>query len=280
MTMNIFKAYKEIAKHSPLVHCITNFVTMDFMANSLLAIGAAPVMAHSVEEVTQMTNIASSLLINIGTLEPEWVKAMHLAVDSAYSKSIPIVLDPVGSGATKYRTSTCLDLLNTRKISVVRGNASEVISLCTSDMMEENNHLKMESASKGVESTHDSSDALTYAKNLAKKYNLIVVISGKDDYITNGTQVISTHNGHPLMKKVTGAGCVFSAVIAAFLSLSNTKLNLIELCAIASAFYGAAGEIAAHDEKCLGPASFKQLFIDKLYNITEEELENTVEIKY
>ncbi|WP_446786541.1 hydroxyethylthiazole kinase, partial [Macellibacteroides fermentans] len=164
-----------IKERSPLVHNITNFVVMNNTANALLAIGASPVMAHAIEEVEEMAGIASSLVLNIGTLEPRWVDAMVIAGKIALKRNIPIVFDPVGVGATSYRSEVCKQIISECKPSIIRGNASEIIALC-------NGNVK----TKGVDSTESSDSALSWAMQLAREVNAVVVISGQTDYITDG----------------------------------------------------------------------------------------------
>jgi hydroxyethylthiazole kinase len=168
---------------------------MNNTANALLAMGASPVMAHSVDEVAEMTNISSSLVINIGTLDALWVEAMLIAGKTALNKSTPIVFDPVGAGATSYRSKVCKQLIEECKPSIIRGNASEIIALSDT-----------QAQTKGVDSTNASDSALDSAKALACSTKAIVVISGETDYITDGTTVETVKNGNPMMAKVTGMG--------------------------------------------------------------------------
>lgn len=248
----IWKDLQAIKKISPLVHNITNYVVMEQTANSLLAIGASPVMAHALEEAADMTKIASSLVLNIGTLSCSWVQGMKLALEAANTKEIPVIFDPVGAGATPFRTDIAKSILNSGKISIIRGNASEILSL-NGD----------ESQTKGVDSPLDSSDHTSKAKNLAIKNRCIVWMSGKIDVITDGQFVFLIHNGHLLMSKVTGMGCTATALTGAFAAV-NQKLLLA--CAHSAVIMGIVGEIAA--KKASGPGSFKCAFIDALYDIS------------
>ncbi len=252
-----------IKKFSPLVHNVTNYVVMEQTANSLLAIGASPVMAHALEEVEDMAMIANSLVLNIGTLSSPWVKAMMLALRAANSKSIPSVFDPVGSGATPYRTKVAHSILNHGAITAIRGNASEIVSLNGS-----------QSFTKGVDSSLNASDYLEQAKMLALKNKCIVWMSGKTDVVTNGLTLILIHNGHTLMGKVTGMGCTATAIAGAFLAVNQDPLLG---CAYAAILMGIAGEMAA--QKGNGPGSLKLAFIDTLYNISLNEIGERIRVE-
>ncbi|MHA1231089.1 MAG: hydroxyethylthiazole kinase [Candidatus Helarchaeota archaeon] len=255
------KDLETIREQKPLVHNITNFVVMNHSANVLLAMGASPVMAHSTEEVEEMVSLASALVLNIGTLEPKWVEAMILAGKKA---SCPIVLDPVGSGATKYRTKTAKNLLNELKINVLRGNASEILSL-----------VSKETTTKGVDSVHTVDDAIEIANTIAKEYNgITVAVSGVVDYITNGKKAYKCENGHPMMTKVTGLGCGLTATVGAFCAVQKDyTLATVE----AHGFYGVCGELAA--KKTSNPGSYGVEFLDALYYCGADELRESLKIK-
>jgi hydroxyethylthiazole kinase len=246
----------QIRKKSPLVHNITNYVVMNNTANALLAIGASPVMAHSVDEVEEMVAIASSLVINIGTLSKEWIEAMLLAGKTANKKGIPVIFDPVGAGATTYRTKTCLLIIEECKPSVIRGNASEIMALV-------NSHSK----TKGVDSTASADSAIDSAKILAKNTGAVVVISGPTDYITDGEKVAEVRNGSEMMTKVTGLGCTASAITGAFASVNK---NYFEAATHAMAIMGIAGELAAARSE--GTGTMQLNFLDELYKISDKEI--------
>ncbi|MEI8364822.1 MAG: hydroxyethylthiazole kinase [Parachlamydiaceae bacterium] len=253
-----------IKKFSPLVHNITNYVVMEQTANSLLAIGASPVMAHAVEETEDMARIANSLVLNIGTLSSSWIAGMMLALKVANSKDIPIIFDPVGSGATSFRTETSNTILNHGMVTVIRGNASEILSLNGNKAL-----------SKGVDSLLNASDYLEQAKTLAIKHKCIIWMSGKTDVVTDGQSLFLIHNGHMLMGKVTGMGCTATAISGAFLAVNKDPLMGSVHAAI---LMGIAGEIAA--ENVRGPGSFKLAFIDTLYNISLNDIEGRVRLEY
>ena len=252
-----------VREKSPLVHNITNYVVMNNTANALLAIGASPVMAHAVEEVKDMVAIASVLVINMGTLSKKWVEAMLLAGKAAHEKRIPVVFDPVGAGATPYRNLVATSIIKVCKPSIIRGNASEIMSL-----------TKEATNTKGVDSTISSYSALESAKRLAQETGAVVVISGEEDFITDGKIVYSVKNGSSLMPKVTGMGCTATAIIGAFAAVNT---NSLEAATHAMAVMGVTGEIAA--QKADGPGTMQLHFLDALYNLTAETLANRAKIK-
>lgn len=245
-----------VRSKSPLVHNITNYVVMNNTANALLAIGASPVMAHAVNEVEEMVAIASSLVINIGTLSDDWIAAMILAGKAANKKGIPVIFDPVGAGATSYRTDTCQFIISECKPSVIRGNASEIMALVNS-----------QNQTKGVDSIDSSDSAIEAAKLLARKNGAVVVISGPTDYITDGDQVAEVRNGSTIMTRVTGLGCTATAIIGAFAAVNN---NSFEAAIHAMAIMGIAGELAA--AKSEGTGTMQLHFLDELYKMSEKSI--------
>ncbi|MGV8092113.1 MAG: hydroxyethylthiazole kinase [Mangrovibacterium sp.] len=242
-----------IHKRSPLVHNITNYVVMNNTANALLAIGASPVMAHSVEEVEDMVKIASSLVINIGTLSNKWIKGMFLAGKAAKREGIPVILDPVGAGATSYRTDTCLALIKDCSPDIIRGNGSEIIALTRGG-----------GQTKGVDSLSSSDSALDSATKLARQTGAIVVVSGPTDYITDGEKTEAVKNGSVMMTRVTGLGCTASALVGAFAAVNPDPFRA---SVHAMAVMGITGELAA--EKSNGPGTMQLHFLDELYHLDE-----------
>lgn len=241
---------------SPLVHNITNYVAMNNSANALLAIGASPVMAHWTDEMEEMTAIAGALVINIGTLDTEWIEGMFAAGRAANRRGVPIVLDPVGAGATSQRTATALRLIEECKPTVIRGNGSEIMALVNADVK-----------SKGVDSSASSHDALSAAKTLAHNTGAVVVISGATDYITDGTTIHTVEGGDPIMTSVTGMGCTSTALVGAFLAVES---DAMVAATSAMAVMSLAGERAASYSK--GSGSMQMNFLDELYNLTPEKL--------
>jgi len=248
---------QEVRDKAPLVHNITNFVVMNNTANALLAIGASPVMAHAVEEVAEMSALASALVINIGTLSQEWIEAMALAMDAAKNHGVPIVFDPVGAGATGFRTRTCLSLLDQTAPTVIRGNASEIMALA-GDCVQ----------TKGVDSSAAASEAENAALALAEKYACVVSVSGAVDLITDGDRSAQVRNGHPLMPKVTGLGCTASALVGAFCAINNDALTAT---GHAMATMGICGELAA--AQAAGPGTLQVHLIDAFYSLNKEQIE-------
>ena len=254
----VFKDLETIRKNSPLVHNITNYVVMNTTANALLAIGASPVMAHAESEVAEMTGIASSLVINIGTLSDSWIKSMLAAGRKAEEKNIPVVFDPVGAGATHFRTETSHKIINTVHPSIIRGNASEIMAMAEKSIK-----------TKGVDSTSVSNEAIGAAKILNKKSDSVICISGKYDYIVcnKGNDLIKITNGDAMMQNVTGMGCTASALCGAFAAV-NPQYE--KAAAHAMTVMGIAGEIAGKESK--GPGSFQANFLDTLYRLNEKDI--------
>ena len=254
--MTLWHDIEQIRAQAPLVHNITNYVVMNTTANALLAIGASPVMAHAVEEVEEMAALASALVLNIGTLSATWIDAMIRAGLAARRRGIPTVLDPVGSGATRLRTTTAAQLLETVAPAIVRGNASEIASLAGAA-----------AGTKGVDSTRSSLDVVDMAGQLAERAHCVVVVSGATDVIVGHGKVAKVLNGDPLMPRVTGMGCTASALTGAFAAVNPSPF---EAALNAMALMGIAGEIAA--EEADGPGSLQLRFLDVLYNITEADV--------
>jgi len=256
LASSIWSSIQEIREKAPVIHNITNYVVMNNSANALLALGASPVMAHAEEEVEDMVNIAGALVINIGTLSPHWIRAMFRAAYQAKERNIPIILDPVGVGATPYRTGTARELLQEVPPSVIRGNASEIMAL-----------LEEGAITKGVDSTAASHNAVDVAHELNRIYGSVVCISGETDYIIDGNDVTRVMNGHPMMTRVTGMGCTATAICGAFAAVGQANA---EATAQAMAVMGIAGEIAA--EHVPGPGSLQVRFLDVLYRLSEEDI--------
>ena len=252
--------FRAVRVNSPLVHNITNYVAMNFSANALLAAGASPVMAHAADEVADMAMIAGALVINIGTLDAEWVESMLKAGKAKHEAGGVVILDPVGVGATAYRTETAWRIIEECHPDIIRGNASEIMGLINADIK-----------SKGVDSSCSSDDAVESAKKLAVRTGSIVVISGETDYVTDGSRVETIANGSRMMPRVTAMGCTASSMVGAFAAVNP---DLFEASLNAMALMGVAGEIAALNSA--GPGSLLTNFVDTLYNITEEELAQTV----
>lgn len=257
----IWRDIQLIREQKPLIHNITNYVVMNTSANALLSIGASPVMAHAVEEVVEMVGFAKALVINIGTLSAPWIEAMVAAGKKANQQGIPVILDPVGSGATVFRTSTAHRLIEEIRPDIIRGNASEIKSLVRSGF-----------GAKGVDSQHSPLEVLDDAHKLSESAGGIVSVSGPTDLIVNGSKVVRVGNGHPMMTIVTGMGCSASAITGAFAAVNA---NLFQAAIHAMAVMGIVGEMAA--ERSIGPGSFQLNFLDVLYGLKETDF--TVRLK-
>lgn len=228
-----------VSAQAPLVHSITNLVVMNFNANALLALGASPVMAHAELEVRDMVGIAQALVLNIGTLEPDWIRAMKLALAAARERGIPVVLDPVGAGATPYRNAALADLLQAGAPTIVRGNASEIMSLAG-----------LAVRTRGVDSAASSLEAVDAARGLARELGAVVCVSGADDHVVDASGRWATlSNGHPWMTRVTGVGCSASALVGAFAAVQPDAWRAT---LAAMAHLGVVGETAVERVQAVG----------------------------
>jgi hydroxyethylthiazole kinase len=252
----------EIRARKPLVHNITNYVVMNNTANALLALGASPAMVHANEEVEEFVAISSALVINIGTLSPAWVTAMEKAALAATARGIPWVLDPVGAGATGYRTRTAAALAGLHPCCI-RGNASEIMVLAGATAEK----------TRGVESSRGSADALDAARQLARTTGAVVAVTGAIDYVTDGTQLVGLANGHPLMARVTGLGCTATALVGAALAVEKDRMAAV---AAGLSFLAIAGEIAA--DKSPGPGSLQLHLLDALHQLDAATIQRRLKI--
>lgn len=250
-----------VRERAPLVHNITNFVVMNNTANALLALGASPAMAHSLDEVEDFVAISQALVVNIGTLDSQQIAACKLAAMRAGAVGIPWILDPVGAGATPYRRTAASALARLRP-SAIRGNGSEILALA-----------QQSGQGRGVDSAHGSNMALSAARRLAAETGAVVAVTGAVDYVTDGTRVIAIENGHPLMTRVTGLGCSATAVIGAFLAV---EADVLMATVAALAAFGVAGEIAA--ETARGPGSLQVALLDALYRLDEATLDSRARV--
>ena len=250
----IADALKAVRLRQPLVHNITNYVVMNSTANALLAIGASPIMAHAIEEVDELVDISNALVLNIGTLSKPWIQAMFQAGLRARAKRIPVILDPVGAGATRLRTETARDLIAQVRPAILRGNASEILALggeC--------------GGTRGVDARHTVAQARQAATQLANAFGITVAVTGAEDYVTNGRLECRIRNGHPLMGRVTGTGCAASAITGAF---AGTTSDAFLAAVSALVVFGLAGEWAA--QQATRPGSYGIALIDGLDAVTPE----------
>ncbi|VAH84712.1 unnamed protein product [Triticum turgidum subsp. durum] len=250
-----------VRERSPLVQRITNLVSMDIAANALTAAGASPAMLHCLREIPDFTPRCDAVYINVGTLSEDWLPSMRAAA----SAGRPWVLDPVAAAASGFRMESCLELLVLRP-AVVRGNTSEILALAASS--------DSSSSFKGVDSSHDSGEALQAAKVLAQSSGAVIAVSGALDFITDGEQVISASNGVAMMQKITATGCAVIALIAAFVGADPS--DALDAAACALAIFGLAGEIGMESAK--GPASLWMHLMDALYGLDEQTVTSGVKI--
>jgi hydroxyethylthiazole kinase len=245
-----------VREKKPLVHCITNLVSMNYTANALLAMGAAPVMAHARNEVEEMVSRADALVLNIGTLTESWLESMIAAGHAAAGLGLPVILDPVGSGATALRTTAAKRILSRIDVRVVRGNASEILALS-----------ETQGATRGVDAVHSVADAFDTAFKIAAGLQTTLAVTGPMDMVTDGRRIVRVHNGHPLMAYVTGIGCAVTAAVAAFSTVDTDPLSA---AVAALAFVGLCGEVAART--AAAPGNFAVEVLDALYTVTPEML--------
>jgi hydroxyethylthiazole kinase len=254
---------RDMRERKPLVHQITNYVVMNETANATLAFGALPVMAHAREEVEQMARIASALVINIGTLSPHWVEAMLLAGRVAGERKIPVVLDPVGAGATTYRTETAKRILDEVDVTVLRGNAGEVATL-----------VGAAAEVRGVESMSTGMEPADLAREAGRGLGVIASVTGPVDHVSDGERVFSVANGDALLATVTGTGCMSSALTGCFLAAKPEEP--LEAAAEALAAFGVAAEDAAATAD--GPGTFHARLYDALYALDPQTLDERTRI--
>jgi hydroxyethylthiazole kinase len=256
--MSAGETLARIRAEKPLIHQITNYVVMNETANATLALGALPVMAHAVEEVEEMVGLAGALVLNIGTLSPHWIEAMVLAGRAANARGIPIVLDPVGAGATSYRTETARGLLAELPIDVLRGNAGEIATL-----------VGVEAEVRGVESMTAGGDAAELAREAARTLDLVAAVTGPVDHVSDGERVAAISNGHELLASVTGTGCMSTAITGAFLAAKPDER--FDAAVEALVAFGVAGEDAAVGAH--GPGTFHAGLYDALAGLDPEGLD-------
>ena len=249
MTVSPGTTLRAIRDGKPLVHQITNYVVMNETANATLALGALPVMAHAQEEVEEMVGLAGALVINIGTLSPHWVEAMLAAGKAANARGVPVVLDPVGAGATRYRTETAQRILDTVDVTVLRGNAGEVATL-----------VGVEAEVRGVESIASGGDAGELAHAAARSLRVVASVTGPVDHVSDGERTLQVGNGHELLAAVTGTGCMSSALTGCFLAAKPDAP--LEAAAEALSAFGVAAEDAASTAR--GPGTFHANLYDAL----------------
>ncbi len=254
-----FDAYallEKIRAQKPVVHHLTNWVTIYDCANVVKVLGGSPVMAHAAEEVAQMAGRARALVLNIGTLTVEFVEAMKLAARSANARGIPVILDACGTGATALRDQKTLELLKEVKINLLKGNASEIARVSGEEVV-----------TRGVDAAPVDRNLPELARNLARERHLTVVITGKVDLVADASRIFRVKNGPPLLAQVVGTGCMATSVIGAFAAV---EADLAKAAAAALVCFEVAAEAAA--EKAAGPGSFKERLFDCLFHLDQKTL--------
>jgi hydroxyethylthiazole kinase len=254
---------RALRERKPLIHQITNYVVMNETANATLALGALPVMAHAAEEVEEMVALAGALVLNIGTLSPDWVEAMLVAGKAANANGVPVVLDPVGAGATRYRTETAKRILDQVDVAVLRGNAGEVATL-----------VGVQAEVRGVESVDAGADATDLARAAARTLGVVASVTGPVDHVSDGERVLAVANGHPLLASITGTGCMSTAVTGCFLAVAAERP--LEAAAEALVAFGLAGEAAAREAK--GPGTFHAGLYDALAGLDPDAIDGEARV--
>jgi hydroxyethylthiazole kinase len=263
MSLSPGTTLRELRERKPLVHQITNYVVMNETANATLALGALPVMAHAREEVEEMVGLASALVLNIGTLSEQWIEAMLLAGRAASARGIPVVLDPVGAGATAYRTDTARRILAEVEVTVLRGNQGEVATLAGVD-----------AEVRGVESMGTGLEPGTLARGAARQLGAVISVTGPIDHVSDGERTLDVANGHLLLAAVTGTGCISSALTGCFLAAKPGEP--LEAAAEALAALGVAAEDAA--DGAAGPGTFHARLYDALAGLDPDTLDGRARI--
>lgn len=252
--MNVIcNSLQRLRQSQPLILNITNLVTMDFIANGLLALGASPIMTQAEEELEALVRLSSCVVINLGTLNAPFLSLANQACALANQYHKPLVLDPVGAGATPYRTQAALTLMKQHQFQIIRANASEIAAISGADVM-----------TKGVDSAIQTHEAIDAAQSLAYASHTVLCVSGETDYIVDASRLETCHHGSPLMPKVTGTGCLLSAVVAAFHAVEPDPF---QAAFIATYYYALCGEQAA--KQAHAPGHFKPYFIDALSELME-----------
>lgn len=250
------RLFDEVRAKRPLVHHITNYVTVNDCANMAICAGAAPVMADAMEEMADMVSIAGALVLNIGTLNDRLVGSMIAAGRRANELDIPVIVDPVGAGATKYRTETVKRLLEELDVAVLKGNAGEIATMAGSD-----------AKVVGVDSHGISGDPVEICQQYSESLGVTVAMTAPVDVVSDGRRTYLIENGHEMMERVSGTGCMASTVVGAFNAVSTDRASA---CASALAVLGIAGEKAAVEAR--GPMSFRTKLFDSMFNLSAQDV--------
>ncbi len=255
--IDAFGLLERIRTLNPVIHHLTNWVTIYDCAFVVKLLGASPVMAHAKEEVAEMTNLAAALVLNIGTLTVEFVEAMKIAARAANAKGIPVILDTCGAGATQFRDQKSYELLDQVCIDLIKGNASEIARIGGAEVR-----------TRGVDATAVDLDMREMARTLALKHQCTVVITGPEDLVSDGSRLFIVKNGHPLLAQLVGTGCMVASVMGTFAAVTP---DLALAAAAGLVCFGVAGELAAQDWP--GPGTFKARLFDCLAQLDQSTLE-------
>jgi hydroxyethylthiazole kinase len=256
-----------VREKRPLIQCVTNFVSMDLVANALHALGASPAMSSAPEEAEEFAARADAIVCNIGTLSRDRVESLEAVAAAAQRNRKPWVLDPVGVGATGFRNRTALDLLR-HKPAIIRGNASEIMALAKLAGV-----AGPDATPRGVDAAHDADAAISAAIALAIARDCVVIATGRVDVVTDGARVVRIASGSPVMARVTAMGCALSATAAAFLAVTDDRLAA---GVAAAAVFGVAGQLAGAEG--VGPGAFRVDFLDRLYDLTPRRLADLLDL--
>ena len=263
MTINASVALEKVRREKPLVHHLTNWVTIYDCANIVKVFGASPVMAHAKEEAAEMAGIASALVLNIGTLTVELVESMLLAAKAANRKGIPVVLDVCGAGATKLRDDMCFKILDEALVTIIKGNASEIARIAGESVR-----------TKGVDAASVEKNLQDIAQGLARKRNCAVVITGEEDIVADAERTVRVRNGHAMMANIVGTGCMAASVIGTFAAVEKDP---VAASVAGLVCYEVAAELAAKTAK--GPGTFKELMFDAVFNLDAETVKRMQKIE-
>ncbi|MCX5696928.1 MAG: hydroxyethylthiazole kinase [Candidatus Omnitrophica bacterium] len=258
-----YEVLEKVRLKKPVVHHLTNWVTIETCANVVKVLGASPVMAHAPEEVAEMAGIASGLVLNIGTLTVDFIEAMKIAAKAANKKKIPVLLDVCGAGATHLRDRKSFELLDEVKIDIVKGNASEIARIAGEEVK-----------TRGVDAGKVKKDLLLLAKGLALARKCTVVVTGKEDIVTDGERLYIVKNGHPLMTHIVGTGCMAASVIGTFASV-NEDMVYASTCGLVC--FEIAAELAAAGSR--GPGQFKEKLYDNLYHLDKNTIDTLQKVE-
>jgi hydroxyethylthiazole kinase len=259
----LVQALIKVRQQKPVVHAITNSITANEVATALHAIGARPIMAFAPEEVKEITSKADALVLNLGTPTPDRIEAMILAGRQANAQNHPVIFDPVGAGASRFRIDSSTRILSEVRVTIIRGNQAEIGFLAGTG-----GHLAGIDAVRGPEDLYRAGDLLS------RKTGAVVVASGPQDWVVAAGRKAIVENGHPMMGQVTGMGCMLTAVMGAFAAVEKDP---IVAAVSALTFFGLAGEQTAL--RTDGPGTFKSVFLDTLFSLTPDQMRKGIRLK-